>query len=224
MQYAKRSKLQMNQPEKPIIIGITGGSGSGKTTIAHEIANQIEANDRIVIMTQDSYYKDNTGLPMSERQKINYDHPNAFDMPLLEVQLNQLLHRKSIEMPTYDFTEHTRSDKTVHINPADIIILEGILVLFNEEIRNLMDIKVYVDTDDDIRFIRRLERDMKERGRSLDSVINQYLTTVKPMYHQFIEPTKRYADIIIPEGGENNVAIDMLTTKVRSVLNRTHKN
>ena len=214
----------MNQPEKPIIIGITGGSGSGKNTIAHEIANQIEANDRIVIMTQDSYYKDNTGLPMSERQKINYDHPNAFDMPLLEAQLNQLLHRKPIEMPTYDFTEHTRSDKTVHINPADIIILEGILVLFNEEIRNLMDIKVYVDTDDDIRFIRRLERDMKERGRSLDSVINQYLTTVKPMYHQFIEPTKRYADIIIPEGGENNVAIDMLTTKVRSVLNRTHKN
>ena len=214
----------MNQPEKPIIIGITGGSGSGKTTIAHEIANQIEANDRIVIMTQDSYYKDNTGLPMSERQKIDYDHPNAFDMPLLEAQLNQLLHRKPIEMPTYDFTEHTRSDKTVHINPADIIILEGILVLFNEEIRNLMDIKVYVDTDDDIRFIRRLERDMKERGRSLDSVINQYLTTVKPMYHQFIEPTKRYADIIIPEGGENNVAIDMLTTKVRSVLNRTHKN
>ena len=214
----------MNQPEKPIIIGITGGSGSGKTTIAHEIANQIEANDRIVIMTQDSYYKDNTGLPMSERQKINYDHPNAFDMPLLEAQFNQLLHRKPIEMPTYDFTEHTRSDKTVHINPADIIILEGILVLFNEEIRNLMDIKVYVDTDDDIRFIRRLERDMKERGRSLDSVINQYLTTVKPMYHQFIEPTKRYADIIIPEGGENNVAIDMLTTKVRSVLNRTHKN
>ena len=214
----------MNQPEKPIIIGITGGSGSGKTTIAHEIANQIEANDRIVIMTQDSYYKDNTGLPMSEQQKINYDHPNAFDMPLLEAQLNQLLHRKPIEMPTYDFTEHTRSDKTVHINPADIIILEGILVLFNEEIRNLMDIKVYVDTDDDIRFIRRLERDMKERGRSLDSVINQYLTTVKPMYHQFIEPTKRYADIIIPEGGENNVAIDMLTTKVRSVLNRTHKN
>ena len=113
----------MNQPEKPIIIGITGGSGSGKTTIAHEIANQIEANDRIVIMTQDSYYKDNTGLPMSERQKINYDHPNAFDMPLLEAQLNQLLHRKPIEMPTYDFTEHTRSDKTVHINPADIIIL-----------------------------------------------------------------------------------------------------
>ena len=123
-------------------------------------------------------------------------------------------------MPTYDFTAHTRSDKTIHIEPADIIILEGILVLSSEAIRDLMDIKVYVDTDDDIRFIRRLQRDMKERGRSLDSVINQYLLTVKPMYHQFIEPTKRYADIIVPEGGENDVAIDMLTTKVRSVLNK----
>lgn len=140
-------------------------------------------------------------------------------MPLLEAQLSQLMHRKPIEMPIYDFTEHTRSNETIHVEPADIIILEGILVLFNEDIRNLMDIKVYVDTDDDIRFIRRLERDMKERGRSLDSVINQYLGTVKPMYNQFIEPTKRYADIIVPEGGENDVAIDMLTTKIQSVLN-----
>lgn len=201
-----------------IIIGIAGGSGSGKTTIAHEIADRINDDDHIMIMTQDSYYKDNTDLPMSERKKINYDHPDAFDMPLLEAQLNQLLHRKSIEMPTYDFTAHTRSDETIHIEPADIIILEGILVLFNEEIRNLMDIKVFVDTDDDIRFIRRLERDMKERGRSLDSVINQYLSTVKPMYNQFIEPTKRYADIIVPEGGANRVAIDMLTTKIESIL------
>ena len=199
----------MGKLEKPVIIGIAGGSGSGKTTIAHEIADNINDNDhdRIMIMTQDSYYKDNTGVSMEERMKINYDHPDAFDMPLLEAQLNQLMHRKPIEMPTYDFT-------------ADIIILEGILVLFNEDIRNLMDIKVYVDTDDDIRFIRRLERDMKERGRSLDSVINQYLGTVKPMYNQFIEPTKRYADIIVPEGGENDVAIDMLTTKIQSVLNQ----
>lgn len=128
------------------------------------------------------------------------------------------MHRKAVEMPVYDFTEHTRSSKTIHVEPADIIILEGILVLADENLRNLMDIKVYVDTDDDIRFIRRLERDLKERGRSLDSVIDQYLATVKPMYHQFIEPTKRYADIIVPEGGENNVAIDMLTTKMRSVL------
>lgn len=208
----------MTTLDKPVIIGIAGGSGSGKTTIAHEIADRINDDDHIMIMTQDSYYKDNTDLPMSERKKINYDHPDAFDMPLLEAQLNQLLHRKSIEMPTYDFTAHTRSDETIHIEPADIIILEGILVLFNEEIRNLMDIKVFVDTDDDIRFIRRLERDMKERGCSLDSVINQYLSTVKPMYNQFIEPTKRYADIIVPEGGANRVAIDMLTTKIESIL------
>ena len=210
----------MTALNKPVVIGIAGGSGSGKTTIAHEIAEGIadKDQDRIVILTQDSYYKDNTGLSREERKQINYDHPDAFDMPLVEAQINQLLHRKSVEMPTYDFTAHTRSDKTVHIEPADIIILEGILVLFNEDIRNLMDIKAYVDTDDDIRFIRRLERDMKERGRSLDSVINQYLSTVKPMYHQFIEPTKRYADIIIPEGGANNVAIDMLKTKISSIL------
>lgn len=205
---------------RPVIIGIAGGSGSGKTTIAHEIADNINADDRIIIITQDSYYKDNTGIPMAKRMKINYDHPDAFDMPLLEAQLNQLIHRKPVEMPTYDFTAHTRAEKTIHIAPADIIILEGILVLSNEAIRNLMDIKVYVDTDDDIRFIRRLQRDMKERGRSLESVIKQYLSTVKPMYNQFIEPTKRYADIIVPEGGSNNVAIDMLTTKVRSVLSK----
>lgn len=209
----------MTALDKPVVIGIAGGSGSGKTTIAHEIADRITDQDRILIMTQDSYYKDNTGVPMQQRKKINYDHPDAFDLPLLKKQLNKLLHRQAIEMPTYDFTAHTRSSKTIHVQPADIIILEGILVLFNRDIRQLMDIKVYVDTDDDIRFIRRLERDMKERGRSLESVIKQYLATVKPMYHQFIEPTKRYADIIVPEGGENNVAIDMLTTKIKSVLN-----
>lgn len=210
----------MSQVNKPIIIGIAGGSGSGKTTIAHEIAHEVNDDDRIMIMTQDSYYKDNTGIPMAARMKINYDHPDAFDMSLLVAQLNQLIHRKAIEMPVYDFTAHTRSHETIHVEPADIIILEGILVLSAEDLRQLMDIKLYVDTDDDIRFIRRLERDIKERGRSLGSVIQQYLSTVKPMYHQFIEPTKRYADIIVPEGGENNVAIDMLTTKVRSILNR----
>lgn len=208
----------MTELKRPIVIGIAGGSGSGKTTIAHEVARLINDDDHIITLTQDSYYKDNTGIPMSERKKIDYDHPDAFDMPLLVAQINQLMHRKAVEMPVYDFTEHTRSSKTIHVEPADIIILEGILVLADENLRNLMDIKVYVDTDDDIRFIRRLERDLKERGRSLDSVIDQYLATVKPMYHQFIEPTKRYADIIVPEGGENNVAIDMLTTKMRSVL------
>ncbi|MBC6342363.1 uridine kinase [Lactobacillus kimbladii] len=208
----------MSRLEKPVVIGITGGSGSGKTTIAQKIVAQMQEDEHVLIMTQDSYYKDNTGIPMDIRMKINYDHPDAFDVPLLEKQLRDLLAYKAIEMPVYDFKEHTRSKKTIHKEPADIIILEGILVLANKEIRDLMDIKVYVDTDDDIRFIRRLERDLSERGRSIDSVIDQYLSTVKPMYHQFIEPTKRYADIIVPEGGKNDVAIDMLTTKVHSIF------
>ena len=213
----------MSKLEKPVVIGITGGSGSGKTTIAHKIVDQMQENEHVLIMTQDSYYKDNTGIPMDIRQNINYDHPDAFDVSLLEEQIGCLLKHQPIEMPVYDFKEHTRSKETIHTEPVDIIILEGILVLASKEIRDLMDIKVYVDTDDDIRFIRRLERDIKERGRSIDSVIEQYLDTVKPMYHQFIEPTKRYADIIIPEGGENDVAIDMLTTKVHSVLSQNAK-
>lgn len=210
----------MSRLEKPVVIGITGGSGSGKTTIAQKIVAQMQEDEHVLIMTQDSYYKDNTGIPMDIRMKINYDHPDAFDVPLLEKQLRDLLAYKPIEMPVYDFKEHNRSLKTIHKEPADIIILEGILVLANKEIRDLMDIKVYVDTDDDIRFIRRLERDLNERGRSIESVIDQYLSTVKPMYHQFIEPTKRYADIIVPEGGKNDVAIDMLTTKVHSILSK----
>lgn len=210
----------MSRLERPVVIGITGGSGSGKTTIAQKIVAQMQENEHVLIMTQDSYYKDNTGIPMAKRMKINYDHPDAFDVPLLEKQLRDLLAYKPIEMPIYDFKEHNRSQKTIHKEPADIIILEGILVLANKEIRDLMDIKVYVDTDDDIRFIRRLERDLNERGRSIESVIDQYLSTVKPMYHQFIEPTKRYADIIVPEGGKNDVAIDMLTTKVHSILSK----
>ncbi|AWN33081.1 MAG: uridine kinase [Lactobacillus sp.] len=213
----------MSRLEKPVVIGITGGSGSGKTTIAQKIVAQMQEDEHVLIMTQDSYYKDNTGIPMSKRMNINYDHPDAFDVPLLRKQLSDLLNYQPIEMPVYDFKEHTRSKETVHTEPADIIILEGILVLANKEIRDLMDIKVYVDTDDDIRFIRRLERDLSERGRSIDSVIEQYLNTVKPMYHQFIEPTKRYADIIVPEGGKNDVAIDMLTTKVHSILSQKEK-
>ncbi|QNQ82636.1 uridine kinase [Lactobacillus sp. PV037] len=208
----------MQKNKQPIVIGIAGGSGSGKTTIAHEIYERLHQNDHMLILTQDSYYKNNDNLSMAERQKINYDHPDAFDMPLLTKQLKQLMNRQAIEMPVYDFTAHTRSKETVHTEPADIIILEGILVLSDKQLRDLMSIKIFVDTDDDIRFIRRLERDTQERGRTMDSVITQYLATVKPMYHQFLEPTKRYADIIVPEGGENDVAIDMLTTKLRSVL------
>lgn len=208
----------MQNNKQPIVIGIAGGSGSGKTTIAHEIYERLHQDDHMLILTQDSYYKNNDNLSMEERQKINYDHPDAFDMPLLTKQLKQLMNRQAIEMPVYDFTAHTRSKETIHTEPADIIILEGILVLSDKQLRDLMSIKIFVDTDDDIRFIRRLERDTQERGRTMDSVITQYLATVKPMYHQFLEPTKRYADIIVPEGGENDVAIDMLTTKLRSVL------
>lgn len=207
----------MSKRKRPIIIGIAGGSGSGKTTIAHKIHKSLP-EDRVLIMTQDSYYKDHKDMTKEERDQINFDHPDAFDTELLVAQLKQLLNGQAIEMPIYDFPTHLRSDKTIHIEPADIIILEGILVLADERLRDLMSIKVYVDTDDDIRLIRREKRDMKERGYDLDYIIAQYLTTVKPMYNQFIDPSKRYADIIVPEGGENNVAIDMLSTKIRSVL------
>jgi uridine kinase len=155
---------------------------------------------------------------MAERKAVNYDHPLAFDTDLLIEQLKQLRDNHAIEKPVYDYTQYTRSSQTIHQEPKDVIILEGILILDDERLRDLMDIKVFVDTDDDIRIIRRIERDIKERQRDLDGIIKQYLTTVKPMYHQFVEPTKRYADLIVPEGGENQVAIDLLTTKIRSIL------
>ena len=202
---------------RPIIIGVTGGSGSGKTTVSRAIYNELKGKD-IQIITQDTYYNDQADMTMEERKKVNYDHPLAFDTDLLIEQLAALRNNQAIEMPVYDYKKYTRTNKTVHVEPTEIIILEGILILDDERLRDLMDIKVYVDTDDDIRLIRRIKRDMNERGRSLDSVINQYLATVKPMFHQFIEPTKRYADLIVPEGGENHVAIDLLTTKVRDIL------
>lgn len=205
------------QQRRPIIIGVTGGSGSGKTTVSKAIYNELHG-EAIQIITQDTYYNDQSSMTMEERKAVNYDHPLAFDTELLIKQLADLRNNKAIEIPVYDYKQYTRSDKTVHVEPQDVIILEGILILDDERLRNLMDIKVYVDTDDDIRIIRRIKRDMAERGRSLDSIINQYLATVKPMYHQFVEPTKRYADIIVPEGGENHVAIDILTTKVRDIL------
>ncbi|MCH3905428.1 MAG: uridine kinase [Lactobacillus sp.] len=202
---------------KPLVIGIAGGSGSGKTTIAREIRKKLP-NDRILAVTQDAYYKDNAGIPMEERRKINYDHPDAYDMPLMIKQLNQLLNWQAVDMPVYDFTKLTRSSETVHVEPAGIILLEGILVLTDKRLRDMMDIKVFVDNDDDIRFIRRLKRDTEKRARSQEQVINQYLKTVKPMYNQFVEPSKRYADIIVPEGGHNHVAIHMLANQIRSIL------
>ncbi|HBL1409765.1 TPA: uridine kinase [Enterococcus faecium] len=203
---------------KPIIIGVTGGSGSGKTSVSRAIFNNFPDHS-IMMLEQDSYYKDQSHLSFEERLNTNYDHPFAFDNDLLIQHVGDLLNYKAIEKPVHDYVAHTRSQATIIQEPKEVIILEGILILEDERLRDLMDIKVYVDTDDDIRIIRRIKRDMEERGRTLDSVIEQYLTVVKPMYHQFIEPTKRYADIIVPEGGENHVAIDLITTKVASFLN-----
>ncbi|WP_318766333.1 uridine kinase [Lactiplantibacillus carotarum] len=202
---------------RPVVIGVTGGSGSGKTTVSKAIYNQLSAQS-LLILQQDSYYNDQSDMTMAERHAVNYDHPLAFDTDLMIQQIQQLLDYQPIEKPVYDYEQYTRSTKTIHQDPRDVIIVEGVLILDDQRLRDLMDIKVFVDTDDDIRIIRRIQRDIKERGRTLDSVINQYLATVKPMYHQFVEPTKRYADIIVPEGGENEVAIDLLTTKVRSIL------
>lgn len=204
--------------QKPLIIGIAGGSGSGKTTVSKEISKRLPA-DRVLILTEDAYYNDNSALSMDERKKINYDHPNAYDTDLLIEQLQDLLDGKAIEMPTYNFNILSRAKDTIHVEPADIIILEGILVLASEELRKFMDIKLFVDADDDIRFIRRLQRDTQERGRSIDWIISQYLATVKPSYNQFVEPSKKYADIIIPQGGENQVAIDMVSSKLLSIIN-----
>ncbi|MGK4164981.1 uridine kinase [Ligilactobacillus salivarius] len=211
-----------NRENKPVIIGVTGGSGSGKTTVSRAIFEQLHGHS-LLMLQEDSYYNDQSDMPFEERIKTNYDHPNAFDTELLVKQLKDLLDWKTIEKPIYDYTEHTRSSEVEKVEPKEVIILEGILVLNDPTLRDLMDIKIFVDTDDDIRIIRRIQRDIEERGRSLQSVIDQYKSTVKPMYHQFIEPTKRYADIIVPEGGENQVAIDLLVTKVRDILRKREK-
>lgn len=203
---------------KPILIGIAGGSASGKTSIAMKIKDMFSDTKSVLILRMDDYYKDQTHLSMEERVLTNYDHPFAFDNDLLINQLKELLAGRSVEKPTYDFVTHNRSDVVEHLEPADVILLEGLFVLENEDLRQLENIKVFVDTEADIRFIRRLVRDVKERGRSLDSVVNQYVTTVRVMHTTFIEPTKRYADIIIPEGGSNTVAIDLLATKISSII------
>ncbi|MGX7395195.1 uridine kinase [Carnobacterium mobile] len=207
----------MSNRHKPIVIGVTGGSGSGKTSVSRAVYNHFSGHS-ILMLEQDFYYKDQSDLSYEERLNTNYDHPFAFDTDLLIEHLNDLIHYRSIEKPVYDYEAHTRSDKVILQEPKEVIILEGILILEDKRLRELMDIKVYVDTDDDIRIIRRIKRDIEERGRTLNSVIEQYLTVVKPMHTQFIEPTKKFADIIIPEGGSNQVAIDLMTTKIRSIL------
>lgn len=207
---------------KPIIIGITGGTGSGKSTVTNEIYNSVSEED-IVIIQQDSYYRDQSHLDFQKRITTNYDHPFAFDNDLLVSHLKDLINGKAVDMPIYDFERHNRKKETIKINPTKIIILEGILVLSEETIRDLLDIKIFVDTDSDVRVIRRIVRDIEERGRNLDSVITQYMETVRPAHLQFIEPTKRYADIIIPEGGYNKVAIDLISSKVVSIISESLK-
>ena len=203
--------------ERPLLIGIAGGSASGKTLVASTLIENL-GSDEVVMIEQDSYYRDFAGLSVEERAKLNFDHPDAFDEELLLDHIQALLRGQPIEKPLYDFTRHTRLDETVRVEGKSVIILEGILVLEDPALRRLMDIKVFIDTDADIRLIRRIRRDIAERGRSLESVLTQYEQMVRPMHQQFVEPSKRYADIIIPEGGKNKVAIDLLFTKVQSML------
>ena len=202
---------------KTTIIGIAGGSGSGKTSVTSEIMKDLDGYS-VALIEQDYYYKDQSHMSFEDRLKTNYDNPFAFDNERLVNDLKNLKEGNVIEVPTYDYSNHTRSDKTIRFEPKDVIILEGIFALENEDLRDLMDVKIYVDTDADLRILRRLTRDIKERGRTMDSVIDQYLSVVRPMHIQFIEPTKKYADIIIPEGGSNKVAIDIMTTKIQSLV------
>lgn len=201
----------------PIIIGIGGGTGSGKTTVAKQVRKHFP-EESVVIVHHDSYYVDRSDLPPTSREKINYDHPDSFDNELLISQLSDLRNGRPVEKPSYDYETHTRRKETITVRPARIILLEGILVLAEDALREIMDIKLYVDTDADERFIRRLRRDITDRGRTVDQVIEQYLKTVRPMHLQFVETSKRYADVIIPEGGLNLVAVDLIITKVKDIL------
>ena len=204
---------------KPVIIGIAGGSCSGKTSIANILCEEFAKTNSMTIIREDDYYKDQTAKPMEERVKTNYDHPLAFDFDLMIENVHSLMNGETIEKPTYDYTVHNRSDKTEIISPSDVIVIEGLFALYNPQIREVEDIKIFVDTPADVRFIRRLQRDVVERKRTVDSITSQYLATVKPMHDQFIEPTKQYADVIIPQGKTNTVAIDLLKTKINSILN-----
>ena len=204
---------------KSILIGIAGGTGSGKTSISKELLAEYGKGEVIVIQ-QDSYYKDLLHMKLEERQLQNFDHPDAIDIKLFNKQITALLDGKTVDIPIYDFTTHARSTEIITVSPHRVIVLEGILALHFLSLREIMNIKIYVETPADIRFIRRLSRDIKERGRTTQSVIDQYLSTVRPMHDQFVEPSKYYADVIIPEGGENKVAIDLIRTKINSILLR----
>ena len=203
--------------KRPFIIGVSGGTGSGKSTVSRSIQNTV-GHEVIAYLEHDSYYKDHSHLTPAERERHNYDHPNSLDTPLLVKHLHTLCHWHSVDVPIYDFATHSRTTRTHLVQPAPVILVEGILIFSEKTLREMMDMKIYVDTDADIRFIRRLHRDAEERGRTLDSIINQYLNTVRPMHLEFVEPSKRYADIIIPEGGNNRVAMEMIVSRILAIL------
>lgn len=205
---------------KPFVIGVAGGSGSGKTTVVDNLVDVLQGTSTVVLR-HDNYYRDQSDLDMTERVKANYDHPDSLETELLVEHIHQLSAGNTIDQPTYDFVNHTRSSKTIQVKPARVIIVEGILIFENQALRDEFALKVFVDTDDDIRLLRRLQRDINERGRTVDSVISQYLGTVRPMYQQFVWPSKRFADVIIPEGGFNQVALDLLLARVREELRVT---
>ena len=201
----------------PVLIGVAGGTGSGKTTVAREILRRAGAN-QISLIQHDAYYRDLGDLSIAQRAMQNFDHPDALDNELLIAHLEKLKAGRPVEIPVYDFTTHTRTAETLRVEPRRVILLEGILIFSDETLRRLMDVKIYVDTDSDIRFIRRLERDISDRGRTMESVIRQYLATVRPMHQEFVEPSKRYADVIIPEGGFNEVAMEMISARIGALL------
>lgn len=203
------------------IIGIAGGTGSGKTTVVRKIMEALQ-DENVAVIPQDSYYNDNSLISMEDRRKINYDHPSAFDWDLLREQIQQLRDGKAIEQPTYDYITSNRKKETVHVEPCEVIIIEGIMALYKKEMRDLMDLKLFVDADTDVRLIRNIQRDTVERGRTAQMVIDRYLEVLKPMHEEFIEPTKRYADLIIPQGGSNQKAIDIMRTYIIHRLRPRH--
>jgi len=207
----------MPKKKRPLVIGIAGGTGSGKTTVASAVLKRVGAQ-HIAFLPHDAYYRDLSHLPLEERRKINFDHPDSLETELLVEHINRLMNWLPVEMPVYDFTCHSRTAQTVHVEPRPVILVDGILIFYEPALRPLFDVKIYVDTDADLRFIRRLQRDIVERGRTTESVIQQYLSTVRPMHMEFVEPSKRYADVIIPEGGMNTVALDMVIARIEALL------
>lgn len=211
----------MSVEQRPIVIGVAGGTGSGKTTVSQAILSRVGPT-RIAFLQHDSYYRDLGHLSLEERSRVNFDHPESLDNELLAQHLDALCHSHTVDVPIYDFTNHNRCPEVMHVTPHPVILVEGILIFAERALRDRMDVKIYVDADADLRFIRRLKRDLAERGRSIEAVVEQYLKTVRPMHLEFVEPTKRYADIIIPRGGLNAIAIDLVVARVERLLADAH--